>query len=718
LDYSATSLIDLSVSLGLPVVLALLTHRLTRGWLRLRKRKLVVRIHNLRTDIDNFWFGEDPEKHIESLRDLVLNVDISPRLRSEAQNWFSPGEFKEKLPEPAEKEVKQPEHVGSRQLPIQYTLPSRNWWWRLARLLRSAMKEFKLNETNYTTDSSLQLEAAKLSSGERRYVYADLQPEEFKECVQEFERMSRHVGGIITSLYRTNLAEWGPPILVLTVSLGLLVGLSYALAPSANVEHWLPTTVIGLYVIVVFLVLSPALGWALHQLTRDLDWSSGNLLAELVRGMVVLVLLGVGLYYFFASIPNYAVFGLSVWLGSTWEDRVGRALVIGGAAILAFVVTEDTVTYALERMSKRFKFAYDETFAMVSRLFVLGYVVLFASAAYVLGFAAELGISTPDTVVLIYTLVGTIITALIGYASRDSIESFFAGVMLRVNPTFEVGDRIIIEEMADKRICDVKEIGLRTVRLYDIMSNTEMFVPNKKLSDMVITNVSRPDLELRVQVTVMIRAGTDAKTSTDTLSLAERMLIDIAYQEPEVDQAAVSDEETRNTRGRLSIEAAWKRLTALHRDVAVLDILTAEDATWHRVKANEAMDTALQDMIDARSEYRSFGGKAGDEKRLAAIKKIIDSYHILCRTVDSLAESRSWLQNDELLHTIRDELSKEPIVSSKFGIVPRTDYVNATLNLFALNLQRRIEVENRLNEAILQRLSTAGLLYEDLSSKD
>jgi small-conductance mechanosensitive channel len=313
-------------------------------------------------------------------------------------------------------------------------------------------------------------------------------------------------------------------------------------------------------------------------------------------------------------------------------------------------------------------------------------------------------------------LAGTIITAVIGYASRDSIESFFAGVMLRVNPTFEVGDRIVIENLADKKICDVKEIGLRTVRLYDIMSNTEMFVPNKTLSDMVVTNVSRPDLELRVQVTVIIRSEKQKKPNEeDTLSMAERMLIDIAYREPEVDQAAVSDDEIKETKGRMSIEYAWNKLRALHKDVEMISISTAEQATWKSVNAVIAMDNALVNMKKARDDYRKAIGKEGKEKRLLAIEQIINSYHVLCRTVDSLAESRSWLKEDEFLHKIRDELSKEPVVSSKFGITASVEYVSATINLFALNMQRRIEVENRLNRAILDELGEAGLLCNNSS---
>lgn len=87
----------------------------------------------------------------------------------------------------------------------------------------------------------------------------------------------------------------------------------------------------------------------------------------------------------------------------------------------------------------------------------------------------------------------------------------------------------------------------------------------------------------------------------------------------------------------------------------------------------------------------------------SSIGNVVENFQSLSRVVNALAESKSWLRDDEYLDMIKNELSKEPVLHSKFGVSGGETYITATLTVFAVNLQRRFEVENRLNKMILER---------------
>jgi small-conductance mechanosensitive channel len=670
----------------------------------------------LRLKIDRYWFGESASEVIKPLRDLVLNVELSDRLREEVQKWFSPAEFRRSLPEPQshlrveEREEKYPEKART------YAVPDRNWWFRLSKLFRKSLLEYLSNERNYTTLASEQLKSVSKENESRRVVYADLTTDEYRNGLDEFAEITKGLNGVIRSLYEPGFVVWGSSLTGFELAFLSLAYLSQILVHTDVLQEWLLPISLGVFVTATFALLYPALGWLLHRLTLDYDWSTENLAIEMVRGVVMAVLLGSGLYCAFLSIPSFAVTQTAEGLSSAWQQLIGRALIIGGATFVAFLLSEHAVVYVMEKLSKRFRFAYDETFTSVARVLVVVYVILFTSCAFVLGFGTQLGISSPDTVVIVYSVVGTLVTASIGYASRSSIESFFAGLMLRISPTFEVGDTVMLEDLPEKKLCRVVEIGLRTVRLYDISSNTEVSVPNSKLSGMVVSNISRPDLELRLQAPVMLRAGRDSTYGEDTLSIAERIMLDIAYQDPEVDQAALSEAEVKNLKSRVSIDVSWERLKRYHQDVDEIEISTAENATWNNQKAGPAVQTALNTMKAAREAYRVACRAKNEKDKLEAMKQVLECYHILCRTIDALAETRTWIKDDENFQKIDDELSREPVVHSQFGVAGNQTYITAILNVFVVHLQRRLEVENSMNKAILETLGPRGLLFTGTST--
>jgi small-conductance mechanosensitive channel len=80
----------------------------------------------------------------------------------------------------------------------------------------------------------------------------------------------------------------------------------------------------------------------------------------------------------------------------------------------------------------------------------------------------------------LFALSGTIAVTL-GFALKDIAASFLAGILILINKPFQVGDRISFSGFYG----EVKEIGLRTVRLVTLDDNLVTIPTNKFLTDPV-----------------------------------------------------------------------------------------------------------------------------------------------------------------------------------------------------------------------------------------
>ena len=79
-------------------------------------------------------------------------------------------------------------------------------------------------------------------------------------------------------------------------------------------------------------------------------------------------------------------------------------------------------------------------------------------------------------------------TFVLGFAVKDILSNFFSGLVLLIDTPFRFGD--VIMHNGERSI--VRQIGLRTTRLYLIDSHCEVFVPNGSMQNSDIVNLSRP----------------------------------------------------------------------------------------------------------------------------------------------------------------------------------------------------------------------------------
>jgi len=106
----------------------------------------------------------------------------------------------------------------------------------------------------------------------------------------------------------------------------------------------------------------------------------------------------------------------------------------------------------------------------------------------------------------------------IAFAAQDALSNFFSGIMLLLDRPFAEGEYITI---STGELCRVERIGIRSCRLYDVFANDHIILPNNKLINEKIINLTKPDERATVNVTVGVAYGSDLKK-------VEEILVDVA----------------------------------------------------------------------------------------------------------------------------------------------------------------------------------------------
>ncbi|MBN1807484.1 MAG: mechanosensitive ion channel family protein [Planctomycetes bacterium] len=117
--------------------------------------------------------------------------------------------------------------------------------------------------------------------------------------------------------------------------------------------------------------------------------------------------------------------------------------------------------------------------------------------------------------VMLLDYYGVKITALLGaagiaslavaFAAQETLANIIAGVAIIADQPFRVGDRI---ELADGRIGDVKDIGLRSTKILSFDS-TLLIVPNSEIIKSPVVNHSYPDSRVKIRHPLGVAYGTD-----------------------------------------------------------------------------------------------------------------------------------------------------------------------------------------------------------------
>ena len=115
---------------------------------------------------------------------------------------------------------------------------------------------------------------------------------------------------------------------------------------------------------------------------------------------------------------------------------------------------------------------------------------------------------------VVLTLGGTVAVSL-GFALKDVFASLAAGVIILVDKPFQVGDRVTF----DAYYGEIKEIGLRSVRLLTL-DDTMVTIPNNKFLTDVVASGNAGAVEMMVQMDFFIGADQDVAEAKRTVEEA------------------------------------------------------------------------------------------------------------------------------------------------------------------------------------------------------
>jgi len=202
------------------------------------------------------------------------------------------------------------------------------------------------------------------------------------------------------------------------------------------------------------------------------------------------------LTFVFGSLNSLNVLNLAPELVQLCR-RIFNSLLVLIVSYLVWKLLHDVVFYYGREWVKKTESRLDDTLLPVVRLF--GSIILIFVVMFVI--LAIWGVN------IFSVLIGAgILSLILGLALQDTLKNMFGGISLLVDAPFATGDVIML---GGKEVFKVEAIGLRATQLYDLSKHASVYMPNGEITRSIITNITRPTIELRGAITIRVRSDSD-----------------------------------------------------------------------------------------------------------------------------------------------------------------------------------------------------------------
>ncbi len=161
-----------------------------------------------------------------------------------------------------------------------------------------------------------------------------------------------------------------------------------------------------------------------------------------------------------------------------WSGVLTSILVVVGTIIVLRFLRNTVERLSGQFANRRFLFQQVAT--------VLQFIVYVVTGVSVLSLSLRLDDSA-------LAVIGGTIAVSVGFAVKDLVASFIAGIMIMLDRPFQVGDRVSF----GGQYGDVTAIGLRSVRLQTLDDNT-VTIPNNKFLNEITSNGNYGALDMQV----------------------------------------------------------------------------------------------------------------------------------------------------------------------------------------------------------------------------
>ncbi len=172
-----------------------------------------------------------------------------------------------------------------------------------------------------------------------------------------------------------------------------------------------------------------------------------------------------------------------------WSGVVTSIFVVGGAWALLRVASGFVNAFSARFSVRRLALKKMET--------ILQFVVFIATTIAVVTLSLEI-----DPTVL--AIIGGSLAVAVGFAVKDLVASFIAGIIIVIDRPFQVGDRVEFGGYYG----DITAIGLRSVRLQTLDDNT-VTIPNSKFLSDISSSGNYGALDMQVVMDFRIACDQD-----------------------------------------------------------------------------------------------------------------------------------------------------------------------------------------------------------------
>lgn len=127
---------------------------------------------------------------------------------------------------------------------------------------------------------------------------------------------------------------------------------------------------------------------------------------------------------------------------------------------------------------------------------------------------------------------GVVISMVIAFAAQETLSNFFSGIFILTDRPFKEGDTLILP---DGDWYEVRNIGLRSTRLFRYKDASLVTIPNNNLASEKIINYSNPEDNVRIRKTIGVAYGTD-------VDKVRKILAEVCEANPHI----ITDDESQN----------------------------------------------------------------------------------------------------------------------------------------------------------------------------
>ena len=121
-----------------------------------------------------------------------------------------------------------------------------------------------------------------------------------------------------------------------------------------------------------------------------------------------------------------------------------------------------------------------------------------------------------------------VVGLVIALAAQDTLSNFFSGILLLLDQGFKTGDMIRFNDT----YCIIREVGLRSTKIYDIINHVIIIIPNNSLANQDIVNLTKPDRYYRLRILVGVSYDSDSRVVEEALLTVAKDNKDVEQDDP------------------------------------------------------------------------------------------------------------------------------------------------------------------------------------------